>query len=55
MIETTHQLFDLADEDERLNLEFFEAETPDTEAEIRNRKFAIAQEYTGLCKTIEIN
>ncbi|HHX49949.1 MAG TPA: peptidase S7 [Clostridia bacterium] len=55
VIETTHQLFDLADEDERLNLEFFEAETPDTEAEIRNRKFAIAQEYTGLCKTIEIN
>lgn len=55
VVEVSDRLFGLADEDERLGLEFFDANTPDAEAEIRNRKFGIAQEYTSLCKPIEIN
>ncbi|MDS1029917.1 peptidase S7 [Bacillota bacterium LX-D] len=54
VIEAEDKLFELADEDEILNLNFFEAKTPEEEAEIRNRKFGIAQDYTGLCKTIEL-
>jgi len=48
------KLFDLADEDERLSQEFFEARTTEAETDVRNRKFGIAQEYTNLCKQIEI-
>lgn len=55
VVEVSDKLFSLADEDERLSLEFFDANTPEAEAEIRNRKFGIAQEYTSLCKPIEIN
>lgn len=54
VIEVEDRLYRLADEDERLNLAFFEAGTPEAEAEIRNRKFGIAQDYTGLCKPIEL-
>lgn len=54
VIEVSDQLFELADEDEQLNLKFFEAKTPEEEAEIRNRKFGIAQDYTSLCKAIEL-
>ncbi|MHB1419023.1 MAG: peptidase S7 [Bacillota bacterium] len=54
VVEHTSRLFQLADEDETLGLKFFKAETPEEEAEIRNRKFGIAQEYTDLCKPIEI-
>ncbi|HEX3032827.1 MAG TPA: peptidase S7, partial [Bacillota bacterium] len=55
VVEVTDRLFQLADEDEQLAQDFFAAETPEEEAEIRNRKFGIAQEYTSLCKAIEIN
>ncbi len=55
VVEVSDQLFALADEDERLGQAFFEANTPEAEADIRNRKFGIAQEYTSLCKAIEIN
>lgn len=54
VIEVEDRLYRLADEDEKLNLAFFEAGTPEAEADIRNRKFGIAQEYTGLCKPIEL-
>lgn len=54
VIEVIDQVFDLADEDENLDLKFFEVETPEKEAEVRNRKFGVAQEYTNLCKPIEI-
>lgn len=54
VISVTDPLFDLADEDEVLSQQFFEAKTPEAEAEVRNRKFGIAQEYTNLCKQIEI-
>ncbi|HEX3032234.1 MAG TPA: peptidase S7 [Bacillota bacterium] len=55
VVEVTDKLFELADEDEKLGLDFFTADTPEEEADIRNRKFGIAQEYTSLCKPIEIN
>lgn len=54
VIEASDQLFELADEDERLNIKFFDVDTPEQEADIRNRKFGVAQEYTNLCKPIEI-
>jgi hypothetical protein len=44
----TDRLFQLADEDERLSQQFFGAETPEEETNIRNRKLGIAQEYTDL-------
>lgn len=54
VIESSDKLFALADEDEDLGQRFFDAKTPEEEAEIRNRKFGIAQEYTSLCKAIEM-
>lgn len=54
VVEVSEKLFDLADEDEQLGQAFFAAETPESEAAIRNRKFGIAQDYTSLCKPIEI-
>lgn len=54
VIEVSKKLYDLADEDEQLNQAFFMADDPEEEASIRNRKFGIAQEYTSLCKPIEI-
>ena len=45
---------ELADEYEDVGQKFFLARTPQEEAEIRKKRFAIAQEYTDLCKTIEI-
>ncbi|KNZ69615.1 peptidase S7, Flavivirus NS3 serine protease [Thermincola ferriacetica] len=54
VIEVTNRVFELADEDEELGQCFFAARTPQEEADIRNRKFGVAQEYTNLCKPIEI-
>lgn len=55
VIEVSEKLYDLADEDEQLSQAFFTVDDPKEEASIRNRKFGIAQEYTALCKTIEIH
>jgi len=55
VIEKANRIFELTDEDESLNNKFFDAETTQEESEIRNRKFAIAQEFTDLCKPIELN
>jgi hypothetical protein len=55
VVENTEKLHQLAEEDESLNLEFFKVETQEEESQVRNRKFGIAQEYTSLCKPIEIN
>jgi hypothetical protein len=54
VIEVSDKLYDLADEDEELSQAFFTANDPEEESIIRNRKFGIAQEYTALCKPIEI-
>ncbi|WP_035268319.1 hypothetical protein [Desulfitibacter alkalitolerans] len=55
VIEKASRIFELTDEDEVLNNKFFDAETTEEESHIRNRKFAIAQEFTDLCKPIELN
>ncbi|KUO52400.1 MAG: peptidase S7 [Desulfitibacter sp. BRH_c19] len=55
VIEKADRIFELTDEDEVLNSKFFGAETTEEETQIRNRKFAIAQEFTDLCKPIELN
>ncbi|MEW6623288.1 MAG: peptidase S7 [Bacillota bacterium] len=52
VVEKSDRIFELSDEDETLNNKFFDAETTEEEASIRNRKFAIAQEFTDLCKSI---
>ncbi len=54
VVEVEDRLFALADEEEDLNQQFFRADSQEEEAEIRNRKFGIAQEYTNLCRPIEI-
>ena len=55
VIEKVDRIFELTDEDEMLNNKFFDAETTGEESDIRNRKFAIAQEFTDLSKPIELN
>lgn len=54
VIENVREVYEFADEDEELSLKFFEVKTTEEEANIRNRKFGVAQEYTNLCKPIEI-
>ena len=54
VIELLEKAMDLVDEYEELGQEFYDAQTPDEEAEIRKRRFGIAQEYTDLCKSIDI-
>jgi hypothetical protein len=54
VIELLAEGMDLADEYEELGQEFYQAETPEEEAGIRKRRFGIAQEYTDLCKSIEL-
>ena len=55
VVEKEDRIYELTDEDEILNNKFFDAETTEEETQIRNRKFAIAQEFTDLCKPIELN
>ncbi|AZR72335.1 peptidase S7 [Anoxybacter fermentans] len=54
VIELDPRVAELADEYEEVGQKFFLAKTPQEEAEIRKKRFAIAQEYTDLCKPIEI-
>jgi hypothetical protein len=53
-IELNEKLIELGDKSEELDVAFFSAKTPEDEAEIRNRMFGVSQEYTNLCKQIEI-
>lgn len=53
-IELDPKVGELADEYEDVGQKFFLARTPQEEADIRKKRFAIAQEYTDLCKPIEI-
>lgn len=55
VIELDPRVAELADEYEEVGQQFFLAATPTEEAEIRKKRFAIAQEYTDLCIPIEIN
>jgi len=54
-IELSDRLCELADENEDLEQKFFEAETPEEELKIRKRRYKIAQEFTDLCKQVELN
>lgn len=54
VLEPSDRMFELFMEDEELSYRFFEAETTQEEAEIRNRQFGVAQEFTNLCKEITI-
>ncbi|MBM7623550.1 peptidase S7 [Sporohalobacter salinus] len=54
VIEVQNEVTDLAEENEKVSQEYYEAETPEEEAKIRKRRFSIVQEYTDLCKPIEI-
>lgn len=53
-LELVPQIAELAQEYEKMGQQFYQAETPEEEAQIRKRRFGIAQEYTDLCKSIEI-
>ncbi len=53
-IELDPKVAELADEYEDVGQKFFLAATPEEEADIRKKRFAIVQEYTDLCKPIEI-
>ncbi|AGB40595.1 hypothetical protein Halha_0622 [Halobacteroides halobius DSM 5150] len=53
-LELAPKIAELADEYEEVGQRFYQAETPTEEAKIRKRRFGIAQEYTDLCKPIEI-
>ncbi|WP_018250070.1 hypothetical protein [Orenia marismortui] len=54
VIELLPKVADLADEYEEVGQKYYAAETPEEEAEIRKRRFGIAQEYTDLCKPLEL-
>ncbi len=54
VIELLPEVAELADEYEKVSQQYYEVNTPAEEAEIRKRRFGISQEYTDLCKSIEI-
>ena len=54
VIELTEELCKLADENEGLEQKFFKVETPEEEQKIRKRRYKIAQEFTELCKQVEL-
>ncbi len=54
VIELLPEVAELADEYEKVSQQYYDVDTPDEEAEIRKRRFGISQEYTDLCKAIEI-
>jgi rRNA processing protein Krr1/Pno1 len=54
VIDPSVKCMSLADEYEELGQKFFEAETREEEADLRNRRFGIAQEYTNLSREIEL-
>ncbi|MCK8816564.1 peptidase S7 [Natroniella sulfidigena] len=54
VIELLKEVAELDQEYEEIGQEYYEADTPEEEAKIRKRRFGIAQEYTDLCKPLEI-
>lgn len=54
VIELTDRLCQLADENEDLEQKFFNVETSEEELKIRKRRYKIAQEFTDLCKQVEL-
>ncbi len=54
VIELSAEVANLADEYELVGQKYYSAQTPEEEADIRKRRFGIAQEYTDLCKSLEL-
>jgi len=54
VIELREEVAKLADEYEEVGQKYYLADTPEEEVEIRKRRFGIAQEYTDLCKPLEL-
>lgn len=54
VIELNEALIKLGDKSEELDTAFFAAKTAQEETKIRNLMFGVSQEYTNLCKPIEI-
>jgi len=48
------KLFRLADENEELEQKFFEVDNPEEEAQLRKRRYKIAQEFTDICSQLEM-
>ncbi len=55
VIEYKNIIGQLADEYEKLEQLFFETKTAEEEANLRKRRYEIAQEFTDLCREIEVN
>ncbi len=53
-IRKSDSLFELADENEKLEQEFFQVENPEAEAKLRKRRYRIAQKFTDLCRELEL-
>ncbi len=55
VITPSSRLFQLADENEQLEQEFFKINTSEEEVKLRKRRYQIAQEFTDLCQEIELS
>ena len=53
-VQKSDKLFQLADENEALEQEFFQVEDPEAEVKLRKRRYNIAQEFTDLCLQLEL-
>ncbi len=53
-VRKSDKLFQLADENEALEQEFFRVEDPEAEVKLRKRRYNIAQEFTDLCRQLEL-
>ncbi|MFW6271015.1 MAG: peptidase S7, partial [Bacillota bacterium] len=54
VVEPSKKLFKLANEKEKLEQKFFEVNKSEEEVVLRKRRYEIAQEFTDLCREIEI-
>ena len=54
MIKMQDRLFELADENEYLERQFFKVQKPEEEVKLRKRRYKIAQEFTDLCDQLEL-
>ncbi|MFW6301127.1 MAG: peptidase S7 [Bacillota bacterium] len=53
-IKTQDRLFELADENEYLEQQFFKVQKPEEEVKLRKRRYKIAQEFTDLCDQLKL-
>jgi len=53
-IKMQDRLFELADENEYLEQQFFKVQKPEEEVKLRKRRYKIAQEFTDLCDQLKL-